>query len=76
MVHGRRDSKDTLNKINGAQAPKQRREKMKEKKKSHQIQFKPSVHAKSKRLAQKLGISFQELLERLILNAVGETNGQ
>jgi|13_taG_2_1085334.scaffolds.fasta_scaffold10825_3 hypothetical protein len=46
---------------------------MKEKKKSHQIQFKPSVHAKGKQLAQDLGISFQELLERLILNAVGET---
>jgi hypothetical protein len=40
---------------------------MKEKKKSHQIQFKPSVHAKGKKLAQNLGISFQELLERLIL---------
>ena len=47
---------------------------MKEKKKSHQIQFKPSVHAKGKQLAQGLEISFQELLERLILNAVGETH--
>jgi len=47
---------------------------MKETKKPHQIQFKPSVHAKGKQLAQDLGISFQELLERLILNAIGESN--
>jgi hypothetical protein len=47
--------------------------KMKETKKPHQIQFKPSVHAKGKKLAQELEISFQELLERLILNAIGET---
>ena len=47
--------------------------KMKETKKPHQIQFKPSVHAKGKQLAQELNISFQELLERLILNAIGET---
>lgn len=47
---------------------------MKETKKNHQVQFKPSVHAKGKQLAQELGISFQELLERLILNAVGLTH--
>ena len=47
--------------------------KMKETKKPHQIQFKPSVHAKGKQLAQDLNISFQELVERLILNAIGET---
>ncbi len=46
--------------------------KMKEKKKPHQIQFKPSVHAKGKQLAKDMDISFQELLERLILNSIGE----
>jgi len=43
------------------------------KRKAKKIQFKPSVHAKGKQLAQELNISFQELLERLILNAIGET---
>ena len=47
--------------------------KMKETKKSYQIQFKPSVNKKAKTLADELGISKQELLERLILNAIGET---
>jgi hypothetical protein len=45
---------------------------MKETKKAHQIQFKPSVHAKGKQLAKDMDISFQELLERLILNSIGE----
>jgi hypothetical protein len=46
---------------------------MKETKKQYTIQFKPSVHAKGKQLAEDLGISFQELLENLILNSIGET---
>jgi len=40
---------------------------MKETKKQYTIQFKPSIKAKGNQLAEKLGISFQELLERLIL---------
>ena len=45
----------------------------KEFKKKYTIQFKPSVNQKAKTLADELGISKQELLERLILNAIGET---
>jgi len=47
---------------------------MKETKKQYTIQFKPSIKAKGNQLAKDFGISFQELLERLILNAVGETH--
>jgi len=42
-------------------------------KKKYTIQLKPSVNQKAKDLAQELNISKQELLERLILNAIGET---
>jgi len=45
---------------------------MKETKKQYTIQFKPSIKAKGNQLAEKLGISFQELLERLILEASNE----